>query len=1588
MKKNLIWLILTMMPWVTSAQLTDKYKVNRSDITITGEDGFDRIRFGNSYTGEVGNPELPVVRRSFVIPPSAVVSGLEVVESERRRIDGSFRVYPVQPPKTSGERNRDDEPFFQSDSIYRSTADFPGDTAVISFDGMVRGYHVITISYYPLIYIPAKSELYMRDIEISVSYSLGNSVVSQAPISYYRANLAKQFVRSMVENPSDVDRYDDVFRVISQRTSLNPEPGNPRLRSVNLMEEIVPDYIIITSDSLRESFQKLADWKTKKGIPTIIQSVEEINFQYPGGDLQEKIRNYLLNVRKRWNAEGMYVLFGGDVNVVPVRSYRTYQGMQVTDTYYVANQLNWTPHNGKLDFRGNKNTPFNSGRIPVKNKKEADNFIRKIISYERASETGVDYNYLNNSLIVDAFMDKNENGIPCEGYMKMVLDYCQGKPASFWYMFDHFNCTKNDHLLNGDYHAEQGVELSRANLLSALKNDKVAINAMFHFVYHMDHSVPTVLGSSTSDKGESLSINDVEGAVFTPKYYQVIMSGSCHPADFSKDCIAEHLLNKVDAGAVAFIGNTDIGQYHNEEVQLDRLYRHLYNTGPSVYGQFSLGYLRLKAVDCGDKDVGYQEMRLHLLGDPEMPLWTRKPTDLLVNVSPSTLSNKTDTIWVSISGIPWNQQAMICLKKDDEGYATRIVDSDGLYMFSFTPYTSGKIDVTVTSQNCRPYETQLTVNGGSSSVCIHNVDLNDDPTDGGTGNGDGRMDAGEKVKMRVMLRNNGPKPINITSGILSCSSKYIKLHSNVLSFGTINPGTIRISNNNALFTINDTIDATQILKNDLNAIRFTMQMYDQAGNVYVDTFKIDVYAPELQLRQQRVIGRLAAGTENGLYINLMNVGESETGKLTAWLSPDGNSSNVISCGDTIIYESISPKNTLENNLKFRFKVGSQYSSINSSLRMKLEVKNAHERVWTFYFDPNDRGPVIPSNSLGYLSQDDNIELFWPSNSLNYNLYRSESGINGLYEKLNRYPLASGYYKDELVSQGKVYYYKLAAMSASGNEGPKSAPLQASVSLPLMKGFPQFFPDSRNIQGSVCVADVDYDGKKELFYAQRNFNNGRHGILMGFRPNGEEVFDIDRNPSTVSGFAQLSETVWGTPAIGDLKGDGEQKIITATRDEKKDTELNSVTCFAARDNNRDYRPDQIWQRKPELSFYRGAVLSNLDNSSDGSMEVILRSDGAQPIRILGADGNLKYSFGTGGLSMPAVADLDGDGKKEIVVGCNDGIYIWKYNGTPFTRNPFYTQAGYLCGSSPVICDLNKDGIKEILFTAKKEETNGLVTSMVCVLKPDGTKLTGWNGSQTVNVLKASMPHEIAVGDIDLDGKPEVAVLGVNRLKVWKSDGSLLFYKNIDLDSPNKISVVIADVNGDAYPEIVFGIGRRVYALDRYGNDVPGFPLVTENEFVASVYVGDIDKDGKNELVAVDSGDLYAWKTKGNPEIIEWGSERHDPWNTGEYAPICEPTLILGSQYWNGVTPCGNVIIQSGRFIISLGDNLILDKTSKIIVRSGSTLEVDGGTVSNAYILALPGSKVTVKNGGKINLRGGGYLDIRQGAEFDFQSGTLN
>ena len=69
------------------------------------------------------------------------------------------------------------------------------------------------------------------------------------------------------------------------------------------------DYVIITNEALARQWQVLADWKTRRGVPTVVRTIEWIQANYRrGSDLQETIRTFIQDAYAKWGVQ--YVALG------------------------------------------------------------------------------------------------------------------------------------------------------------------------------------------------------------------------------------------------------------------------------------------------------------------------------------------------------------------------------------------------------------------------------------------------------------------------------------------------------------------------------------------------------------------------------------------------------------------------------------------------------------------------------------------------------------------------------------------------------------------------------------------------------------------------------------------------------------------------------------------------------------------------------------------------------------------------------------------------------------------------------------------------------------------------------------------------------------------------------------------------------------------------------------------------------------------------------------------------------------------------------------------------------------------------------
>ena len=1094
----------------------------------------------------------------------------------------------------------------------------------------------------------------------------------------------------------------------------------------------------------------------------------------------------------------------------------------------------------------------------------------------------------------------------------------------------------------------------------------------FHIVYHMDHCSPRAMGSSSKVSLENISVSDVDN-LRNGDYQQIIISGGCSPAQFDKDCIAEHFLNNPEGGAVAFIGNANVG-YSREYTQYQKFLNTLYGKQISQIGILRT-YLDDEARSYRMSDI----YRLHLLGDPEMPVWSAVPQEFDVDVTTGAAPNNQRKISVQIKNLPEGEEATVCLMKDEDFYERIVITDTDKHEFTFLPKHNTGIKVTVTARNFIPYEKQLpavgsmdrhleisSLNGFSKSVAI-----------------------GDSADIAITIANHSGK-MPATMAMLTSSSPYVTVATPVMDYGGLKDTATRT------FRIRVSKDAPEIMRNEWNAacLSLTMRGYDSpALNMTdVDTFRIDIVSPRLRISSVKVLltsdwdKTLEAGENVMLGLSSVKLGKYSSSQPLKWTVeplPD--------CKATV--------KQITNNTCI-FNIGSAYKNGNP-LKFKIKLLDGTVPQDSIEVDVAETLPTIDATKVHYSATEKAISFYWDamSSATKFNIYRS-STANGSYTKLNKTPLTTRYFEDEDIDELTPYYYKLSALTDGYLEGPLSDAFTAITFYPLMLEATlddnyQFYPEG-------YTADIDFDGQKEIVQVGA-MSDGElwNSLLTIVKPDGTTPYDIDGNTTSFNGYAEFPCLIQAGATVADLYGSGEPSIITLPRGAYSTDGKFYATCYSSQDKDGDKLPDKLWQTDVNGYYYRSAVVTDIDRpDGKGQKEVILLEETGKGITILNADGTVKRTIGAGTISgnysTPAVADLDGDGYKEIICGAMGGVYVWKHDGTAFGQQPLLAKAGRDLRSSPVVCDLDGDGQKEIVI-AERDKSQ---TDYIYAIKPNGTCLTGFDGSSEAASIHypndkdgEGLDHGMAVGDINGDGYLEVLSLGHGCVKAWTRTGTTIIDRELpDLfefsDWNNHRPVpLIADIDGDEEPEIVFSDRFTIYAIHADGTDVTGFPMASAAEIFHGISVSDIDADGKNEIIAPDAeSGIKVWKTEGKG--ITLGRARFDTGNTGEYVEGgSDPLVLTESQTWSNTTVNSDIIVRSGTLTLPQNRVLTMRPGCKLIVMDGGKLNLNGGIIENADIRIKTGGTLVIDNHGVIYLDKYGDVTEESGATFDFILGDI-
>ncbi|MBM3334205.1 VCBS repeat-containing protein [Candidatus Sumerlaeota bacterium] len=457
----------------------------------------------------------------------------------------------------------------------------------------------------------------------------------------------------------------------------------------------------------------------------------------------------------------------------------------------------------------------------------------------------------------------------------------------------------------------------------------------------------------------------------------------------------------------------------------------------------------------------------------------------------------------------------------------------------------------------------------------------------------------------------------------------------------------------------------------------------------------------------------------------------------------------------------------------------------------------------------------------------------------------------------------------------------------------------------IRSFPQAENKTVNspAQASPAVADIDNDGKMEVVVALGNRDRrdqpGRlfviHLDANGMNPQpGFYLVPMDR----VEGADGVADAIYASPALADLNNDGTLEIVVGSFD-------HCLYCL-------DWRGIPQWNLSysdlfdPETFYYSGdtiwatPALADIDNDSFidiffvnpnvgdrlGYKEIGHSALNGGALVALNANGTIKFGsfmyehYATEWIyhnspdhlcrvnpsveleSSPIIADVDADGKLELVMGT--GLYygppftddrhnrIFCYNvedDTPITtatlpgvrKTPRWSvDLGKDIYMSPAVANLDNDPDLEVVIRTI-EETN----PQVFVIKGStGTMLPGFPKPLQPNTI--GRPLGCAIADIDGDGRNDILMPSWRDLFIYGDDGKL---------------------------------------KDKFGFDVPPEQWDThfvDAEFLCSPAVADVDNDGYVEVFFSSHKGLYVFRG-GRAGPIAWGQYRQNSRKTG-YLPI--------------------------------------------------------------------------------------------------------
>jgi subtilisin family serine protease len=299
------------------------------------------------------------------------------------------------------------------------------------------------------------------------------------------------------------------------------------------------------------------------------------------------------------------------------------------------------------------------------------------------------------------------------------------------------------------------------------------------------------------------------------------------------------------------------------------------------------------------------------------------------------------------------------------------------------------------------------------------------------------------------------------------------------------------------------------------------------------------------------------------------------------------------------------------------------------------------------------------------------------------------------------------------------------------------------------------------------------------------------------------------------------------------------------------------------------PAQFWSFSPDGSSqnitsifygdYFQPAAGNVDGApgdeavvSEANDLLVFRSDNTSYALTPPIASNLEYA-------NIVLEDLNNDSQLETIALGHDPfnpyayVYAWRSNGTQATANfPIKvpdqnSNLWYPQGARVLVGDVNGDGFKELVV----EEGSSSTTFTLGLFAHDGTALT-WSAP----TFNGTTDH-MALADLDHNGKLEtILIVDANSQKsvhVLQPDGTERTGWPVTLPDYSLTSIAVGDLNRDGHDQIVVSDSQSVLVLKPDGTSYSNaWPLVGSGfTDYGPAILADIDGDGRPEILLTKS-----------------------------------------------------------------------------------------------------------------------------------------